>query len=80
MSENIIDAKSLFIGKRLLDSLENRIYDYREKYHPFYTTYEMDGKEWLELCLKDLENNSIIVVDMNPIEKWETMEEGWFTD
>lgn len=71
MSDNVIDARSMFIGKRLLDSLEKRIEHHKDRYLSFYLTYENEGQEWLELCLKDLQDNSIIVVDSKPIHKYD---------
>ena len=71
MSDNVIDARSMFIGKRLLDSLEKSIDHHKDRYLSFYFTYENEGQEWLELCLKDLQDNSIIVVDSKPIQNYD---------
>lgn len=71
MSDNVIDARSMFLGKRLLDSLEKSIENHKDRYLSFYLTFENEGQEWLELCLKDLMDNSIIVVDSKPIHNYE---------
>lgn len=71
MSDNIIDARSMFLGKRLLDTLEKSIESHKDRYLSFYLTFENEGQEWLELCLKDLTDNSIIVVDSKPIHTYD---------
>lgn len=75
---NVIDARSLFIGKRLLNMLDETLDTYKDRYHSFYTLYDNEGEEWLELCLKDIETNQIIVVDMAPIGKFEGQTEITF--
>ena len=70
MTDNVINAEELFLGKRLLNELDRMIEGYTERYHSFYRIYEIEGQDYLELCLKDLNDDSIIVVDMKPIEKY----------
>lgn len=70
MTDNVINAEDIFLGKRLLNELDQMIEGYTDRYHSFYTIYDIDGRDYLELCLKDLNDNSIIVVDMKPIEKY----------
>lgn len=71
MTTNVINATDIFLGKRLLTELDRLIEGYTDRYHSFYTVYEIEGNDYLELCLKDLNDNSIIIVDMKPIEKYE---------
>lgn len=70
MTDNVINAEDIFLGKRLLNELDQMIEGYTDRYHSFYTIYDINGRDYLELCLKDLNDNSIIVVDMKPIEKY----------
>lgn len=75
MTDNVIDAQSLFLGKRVLNLLDEALGNFKDRYHSFYTLYDYDGEEWLELCLKDMDTKQIIVVDMAPIGKFEDVKE-----
>jgi len=68
MKSNVIDARSRFIGKMLLDKLDKMTDDHKERYYSFLLIVDEDGKDYIELCLKDLEDNSVIVIDRAPVE------------
>lgn len=70
MTNTVIDATQMFLGKRMLDILDKALNETVERYRPFYLTYENEGVLYLELCLRDTEDDSIIVVDNAPMERY----------
>jgi hypothetical protein len=66
LDDNIIDARTYFLGKALMDNLEERTQD-EVHLHPYYLLLEEDGKDFIELRVKDIRTNIHIVIDKSPV-------------
>lgn len=67
MSNNVIDARELFLGKALLNALDAKISAYKHQYHSYYLLIEEDGEDFIELRLHDLNEDTHIVIDKAPM-------------
>jgi len=66
MTDNVIDARERFLGKVVLDKLEDFI-NRDPKFHPYYLLIEEEGENYIELRLHDLNTDSHIVLDKTPM-------------
>jgi hypothetical protein len=71
MKSNVIDARADFLGKMLLDRLDKLTESHKDRYSSFLLIVNEDGKDYIELYLKDLEDKSVIVVDRAPVEVYQ---------
>jgi hypothetical protein len=71
MKSNVIDARADFLGKMLLDRLDKLTESHKDRYSSFLLIVNEDGKDYIELYLKDLEDKSLIVVDRAPVEVYQ---------
>lgn len=71
MESNVIDARSMFIGKMLLDKLDKMTDDQKDRYSSFLLIVNEDDQDYIELCLKDLSDQSVIVIDRAPVEVYQ---------
>jgi len=66
MTDNIIDARVQFLSKALIDRLEVMIQK-QCNYHCYCLHLEEDGEDFIELRIKDIENNVHTVIDKAPV-------------
>jgi hypothetical protein len=66
MNNNVIDATEVFIGKRILHTLEHMLTEADANLIPFYEIIEEDEIDYLELMLYDTRDGSKIVIDRAP--------------
>jgi hypothetical protein len=71
MTNNIIDARELFMGKILLNTLDAMIEKHADVYHSYYLLIEEDGEDFIELRLHDMNADMHIVIDRAPILTYE---------
>lgn len=64
--DNVINARSHFLGKVLLDTLE-KMTQQQLHLHPYYLLLEEDGEDYIELRIKDIKTNVHTVIDKAPI-------------
>lgn len=69
--DNIIDARDIFVGKMLLNTLDAMIEQHLDTYHSYYLLVEEDGENFLELRLYDTNADMHIVIDKAPIFTYE---------
>lgn len=67
MTGTVIDARAQFLGKALIDRLESMI-ENDKNYHCYCLHIEEDGKDFLELRLRDFSSKKgDIVIDRAPM-------------
>ncbi len=68
MKNNVIDAGSYFIGKVMLDTLDEMLKSSNQlHYHPYYLLLEEDGEDFIELRIKDINTNVHTLIDKTPL-------------
>jgi hypothetical protein len=71
MSDTVIDARELFMGKMLLNTLDAMIAKHIDSYNSYYLLVEEDGEDFIELRLHDIQADMHIVVDRAPVLTYE---------
>jgi len=68
MTNNIVDARSYFLGKAMLDTLDAMLQDHNQlNYHAYYLLLEEDGTDYIELRIKDINTNIHTLIDKSPV-------------
>jgi hypothetical protein len=68
MKNNIIEAQSYFLGKVMLDTLDEMLIESNQPhYHPYYLLLEEDGEDFIELRIKDINTNIHTLIDKTPV-------------
>ena len=68
MKNNIIEAQSYFLGKVMLDTLDEMLVESNQQhYHPYYLLLEEDGEDFIELRIKDINTNIHTLIDKTPV-------------
>ena len=68
MTNNIVDARSYFLGKAMLDTLDVMLQAHNQlNYHAYYLLLEEDGMDYIELRIKDINTNIHTLIDKSPV-------------
>ena len=68
MRNNVIDSRSYFLGKAMLDTLDNMLVNSKQLHlHAYYLLLEEDGMDYIELRIKDVNTNIHTLIDKSPV-------------